>query len=119
MGGDGAAAGRRRRLFGAGFFDDAGDFADSPVLWFYLLGTVQPAEVDSGSGGGGGGMQVGEGGGKERRTFSLTKAYEAKVEGITVEYSGSVQPQPSQQQMALEGRWINSAGPHGSFGCRR
>lgn len=85
-------------LYGSGFFDDAGDIANSPVLFFLLRGSWEPSS---------GAVQ-------------FVKTYEhAKVSSdLCVRYVGKVRTSPSEQP-TMTGTWRNELeGTHGTFACR-
>ena len=85
-------------LYGSGFFDDAGDIANSPVLFFLLRGSWEPS---SGA-------------------VRFVKTYEhAKVSSdLRVTYEGRVRASPSEQP-TMTGTWRNELeGTHGTFACR-
>jgi NAD-dependent deacetylase sirtuin 2 len=91
-------------LVGAGFFDDSGDFPGSPVLWFYLEGSIA---ADTGK-------------------FTLNKIYERKTGAMTIAYTGEVvavsgDSGSGMSQLAeLKGEWANAdQGTFGVFGCRQ
>lgn len=86
-------------LFGAGFFDDAGDVPGSPLLYYTLRGQWDPLI----------------------NAVRFTKHYESsKVPAeLTVEYVGQLQPRGPDGQPVLTGTWTNMfEGTSGTFACR-
>ena len=90
-------------LVGAGYFDDSGDFAESPVLWYYLHGSLVT----------------------ETGRFTLDKIYERKTGGLRISYTGAVvsvagTDGQGSQLAELKGEWANIAEQtFGVFGCRQ
>ena len=92
-------------LVGAGYFDDSGDFPDSPVLFYYLHGRLA---ADSGR-------------------FTLDKIYERKTGGLKITYTGAVvsvtdsgDEGQGSKLAELKGEWANVAEQtFGVFGCRQ
>ena len=92
-------------LVGAGYFDDSGDFPDSPVLFYYLHGRL---DADSGR-------------------FTLDKIYERKTGGMKITYTGEVisvtdggDECQGSKLAELKGEWANVAEQtFGVFGCRQ
>ena len=92
-------------LVGAGYFDDSGDFVESPVLFYYLHGSLAP---DTGR-------------------FTLDKIYERKTGGMKVSYTGEVvsvsgagDAGQASRLVELKGEWANiEQQTFGVFGCRQ
>jgi hypothetical protein len=92
-------------LVGAGYFDDSGDFAESPVLFYYLHGSLA---TDTGR-------------------FTLDKIYERKTGSMKISYTGEVvsvadggDAGQGRQLVELKGEWANIAEQtFGVFGCRQ
>merc|ERR550537_660605 len=89
-------------LVGAGYFDDSGDFTDSPVLFYYLHG-----KLDANTG-----------------RFTLNKIYERKTGGLKITYTGEVvvagDTGQGGQLAELKGEWANiDQQTFGVFGCRQ
>mmetsp|Transcript_9060 Transcript_9060/g.17721 ORF Transcript_9060/g.17721 Transcript_9060/m.17721 type:complete len:150 (-) Transcript_9060:98-547(-) len=85
-------------IFGAGFFDDAADVPNAPVLFYVLKGEYDPAD----------------------RSVKITKTYENRniPEALKVEYAGKLQ-EGADGQPAMTGTWTNAAeGTSGFFACR-
>jgi hypothetical protein len=92
-------------LVGAGYFDDSGDFAESPVLFYYLHGSLTP---DTGR-------------------FTLDKIYERKTGGMKISYTGEVvsvadagDAGEESRLVELKGEWATiEQQTFGVFGCRQ
>eukprot|EP00414_Alexandrium_minutum_P006863 CAMPEP_0113821344 /NCGR_PEP_ID=MMETSP0328-20130328/1691_1 /TAXON_ID=39455 /ORGANISM="Alexandrium minutum" /LENGTH=190 /DNA_ID=CAMNT_0000789275 /DNA_START=99 /DNA_END=672 /DNA_ORIENTATION=+ /assembly_acc=CAM_ASM_000350 len=89
---------RKPTLFGAGYFDDAGDIPGQPLLLFMLNGTFDP---DTGA-------------------IEMEKVYDpTKVDpgiGLVVRYQGKLTLQSGRP--TLTGTWMNSLeGTSGTFAC--
>lgn len=85
-------------IFGAGYFDDAGDIPNSPVLFYVLKGEFNGQD----------------------RSVKITKTYENRniPEDLKVEYEGKMQ-MGADGQPTMTGTWKNVAeGTSGFFGCR-
>ena len=83
--------------FGAGFFSDAGDIPDSPVLTFTIMG-----KWDAVTG-----------------AVSLTKSYTNRniPEELKVEYTGQLHREPD-DRVSIKGKWANALeGTFGVFAC--
>jgi len=83
-------------VFGAGFFNDAADIPDQPVIFYTLKGMINPRS------------------GK----VLLSKIYEASLytEGYEVKYDGQLIQKEG--IWIMKGTWVNEKGEsHGSFGC--
>ncbi|KAH3763166.1 fatty-acid-coa ligase FadD [Pelomyxa schiedti] len=91
----GGSSGPGGLVFGCGFFDDAADVPNQPLLFFSLIGTFD----------------------RQTSTVCLIKEYEDKSAGYTVEYTGKIE-QAEDKSVWFRGSWNNPvAGSFGSFSC--
>uniref|UniRef100_A0A7R9UEL6 Lipocalin-like domain-containing protein n=1 Tax=Pinguiococcus pyrenoidosus TaxID=172671 RepID=A0A7R9UEL6_9STRA len=80
-------------FFGAGYFDDAGDLENSPLLFYVLQGVWNPADG----------------------SVRFTKSYSAgELQGLVLDYNGTLALDTEDGQPIISGSWVNSSG--GSFG---
>lgn len=96
-------------VFGAGYFDDAADIANQPVIC-YTLSSTELSEMKS---------KADNDSDIVLEQFSITKLYEysKETEGVRVLYSGKL-ILSSSGNLTIQGTWTNDwAGSFGQFSC--
>mmetsp|Transcript_4933 Transcript_4933/g.17141 ORF Transcript_4933/g.17141 Transcript_4933/m.17141 type:complete len:255 (+) Transcript_4933:50-814(+) len=107
--------------FGSGFFDDSGDIAGEPVLFYILRGSWDPPSPAS-AGSSSSSATPPAGPLKPLGRVHLTKQYEhAKVpNALVIIYEGELAYEPSTSSFIISGAWTNALeGTYGTFSCRR
>ena len=93
--------GKLNSVFGTGYFDDAADIPNKPVMFYTLQGSYNA----------------------KNNSFSLVKVYErsAQTSGYELEYNGTLESDENEEHgFWLKGDWKNAkGGSYGQFLCKK